>query len=155
MKLAKIGLTAVVAVAVITVGMVRLARAAVIFNGDVPIVASVVNECNGETVVLSGVGHEVIDQTVSTSGNLHFSTHFNGQGVSGVGLTTGAKYSLSNSVNEQETLAGASEETINQTYDVIGQGQVPNFVVHSLLHITVNANGTVTAFVDNFTSTCH
>jgi hypothetical protein len=30
----------------------------------------------------------------------------------------------------------------------------PNEILNSLLHITVNANGVVTAFVDNFSFEC-
>jgi hypothetical protein len=48
MKFAKFGLTAVAAATVITVGMVRLTRAAPVVNVDIPVSFTVVNACNGE-----------------------------------------------------------------------------------------------------------
>jgi hypothetical protein len=154
MKIAKFWPIAVVAAA-ITLGVLRYARAAVTFNGDVPLPPTLHNPCNGEIVDISGVLHEVIDKTVSDSGNIHLSVHFNAQGVSGVGETTGANYSFSDSVNEHLTFAGASNETISHTLHVVGQGGVPNFDFHFLVHFTVNADGTVTSSFDNFTTTCH
>jgi hypothetical protein len=157
MKIAKFGLTAVVAVAlaVMTVGLLRQARADVLVNTDIPVAPFIANPCNGETIALSGVGHLIIAETVASSGNFLLRLHINGQDISGVGLTTGAKYSLSSTVNQEMTVAAGSEETILETERVIGQGQVPNFDLKFLLHITVNANGDITAFVDNGTAVCH
>jgi len=39
-------------------------------------------------------------------------------------------------------------------FRIIGQGPGNNSVVHENTHITINANGTITASVDNFKATC-
>jgi hypothetical protein len=157
MKIARFGLTAmaVVAAVAITVGVLRHARAAVVFNGDVPLLPSIVNPCNGETVDISGAAHEVVDETLTPSGNVHLSMHINAQGVSGIGEITGAKYSISNSINEELNFAVGQTQTFNNTFRIIGQGGAPNFNLHFQQHITVNANGTVTSFIDNFSATCN
>jgi hypothetical protein len=41
-----------------------------------------------------------------------------------------------------------------QSFDVVSKGSAPNFLLHMTLHVTVNANGTLTSFVDNLTETC-
>jgi hypothetical protein len=149
---AKLRLVAVTAI--LTLAAPPPAKADVVFNGDVAIVPSIVNPCNGEIVVLTGTAHVVAEETFTPSGNIHVSTHINAVGVSGVGMTTGAKYSISNSLTEELTFAGATEETVNDTFRIIGQGQVPNFNLHELIHVTINANGTVTVAFETFNETC-
>jgi hypothetical protein len=39
-------------------------------------------------------------------------------------------------------------------FRIIGQGTGNNFLVHETFHITVNADGTMTASVDNFSVDC-
>jgi hypothetical protein len=158
MKIAKFGLTAVVAVAVITVGMVRLARAAQTVNVDIPVSFTVVNPCNGEPVVFSGTVHEEAHETINGS-TAHLEIHFNFQDVSGVGTVTGATYVIPETANLFENVDIPNVFPLNQTINaselVIGQGSVPNFDVHELLHTTINADGTVTSSIDNITATCH
>jgi len=44
--------------------------------------------------------------------------------------------------------------TFVNNFKIIGQGPNNNFLVHENLHVTINADGTLTAFVDNFSFTC-
>ena len=46
------------------------------------------------------------------------------------------------------------EKTILYMSHFIGQGNGNNFLVHDNVHITVNADGTVTPFHDNFSIEC-
>jgi hypothetical protein len=39
-------------------------------------------------------------------------------------------------------------------FRIIGQGSGNNFLIHENFHVTINPNGTVTAFVDNFSVDC-
>ena len=48
---------------------------------------------------------------------------------------------------------GATTQTEVHVLNVVGQGSAPNFTVRGVVHLTVNANGDVTAFVDHFTAT--
>ena len=42
------------------------------------------------------------------------------------------------------------EETYINNFRIIGQDPDNNYLVHETFHVTVNANGELTAFVDNF-----
>jgi hypothetical protein len=46
------------------------------------------------------------------------------------------------------------EETFVNNFRIIGQGPGNNFLVHENFHITVNVNGTLTVFRDNFSVEC-
>jgi hypothetical protein len=45
-------------------------------------------------------------------------------------------------------------ETFVNNFRIIGDGTGNNLLVHSTFHITVNAAGVLTAFVDGFRSEC-
>jgi len=97
----------------------------------------------GEDVELSGTIHDLFHVTVNDN-TVHVKTHDQPQGVTGTGLVTGDKY----------TAAVGQEETFINNFRIIGQGNGNNFLVHENFHITVNANGTITSFHDNFTVDC-
>jgi len=111
----------------------------------------------GETVFLSGRLNSLFHITVDNTGGLHVKSHNNPQAVRGVGLTTGAKY-RGTGVTQQRINFGATglpfTTTFVNNFRIIGQGPGNNFLVHEIFHITVNANGTVKAVVDNFRVTC-
>jgi hypothetical protein len=130
-------------------------------NTEIPISITVFVSCAnggaGELVGISGSLHDLFHVTVSDSGAVHVKTHDNPQGVQGVGEITGVKY--------QGT--GVTQEHINEgsgglpfvftfvnNFRIIGQGPDNNFTVHENTHVTINPDGTVTAFVDNFRVTC-
>src|SRR5258708_31288733 len=58
---------------------------------DIPIATSLLNSCNGEIIDVSGTLHA--DGTLTVNANNASATiHFNPQGVTGIGETTGATY---------------------------------------------------------------
>ena len=67
---------------------------------------------------------------------------------------TGAKYQGTGMTQEQESFRTGFEFTLVNRFDIIGQGPCNNFSVHETAHITVNANGTLTVFFDNFSVVC-
>jgi len=149
-----------VLISICTVGAfasVSAAQAAVITNQNIPIDISVFVPCAnggaGEVVDLSGTLHDMFAVTVN--GN-HFSAkvHDNPQGITGTGETTGDKYQ-GTGVTQQQLSGNVGEETtfINN-FRIVGQGPGNNFLVHETFHVTVNANGDVTASVDNFSVAC-
>src|SRR5437764_3524255 len=88
-------------IALLLVGLFSLmlattAQAAVITNTEFPINLTVFVPCAaggaGEEVALSGNLHALFSVTFDGSGGFHSDIHFNPQGVSGTGLTTGDKY---------------------------------------------------------------
>src|SRR6184192_2976257 len=77
-------------------------------------------------------------------------------GVSGTGFMTGDKYQATGITRSTDTFSTPFPITstfVNNFY-MIGQGPDNNFKVHETLHYTINANGELTAFADNFSVTC-
>lgn len=121
---------------------------------DIVVFVPCANGGAGEIVELTGNLHDLFSFTFDGSGGAHVMQVDNPQGISGTGQTTGAKYQATgetlNTFNAQVGL----ETTFVNNFKIIGQGPGNNFLIHENFHLTVNANGTVTAFVDNFSVTC-
>lgn len=109
----------------------------------------------GEYVRLTGNLHALYHFTVSNSGNFTFKGHFQPQGVSGTGYTTGGKYQ-GTGVTQDMTHFGRVGEVFSyvNNFRVIGQGPGNNFLVHQTFHFTINPNGSLTSFVDGFKAEC-
>ena len=110
----------------------------------------------GELVLIQGTLH--IQQHITINDNrVNLKIHFQPQDGSGVGLTTGDKYNPNGVTQEQDSLPitnGAAEFTFVNNFRIIGQGPNNNLQVHQNVHVTVNANGTVTTVVDNTSVDC-
>jgi len=108
----------------------------------------------GEVVELTGNLHDLFSVTFDSRGGVHVTTLDNPQGVTGYGMTTGAKYQATGETRDGFNSVVGYEETYVNNFKIIGQGLGNNFLVHDNFHITVNADGTVTAFHDNFSVVC-
>ena len=108
----------------------------------------------GELVDLSGTLHVLFSTTLDGSGGFHTYAHFQPQGVIGTGLTTGDQYQGTGVTQDHFNGTVGSEFTFVDNFRIIGHGPGNNFLVHETFHVTVNANGEVTAFVDNFSFEC-
>ena len=108
----------------------------------------------GEVVELSGELHVLFHVTLDAAGGAHIKIHFQPQGVSGVGLTTGDTYRGTGVTQNEESINGADEFTFVNNFRVIGQGSGNNLLVHQLVHVTINDNGTLTALVVNNNIDC-
>ena len=111
----------------------------------------------GELVDLSGPLHTLI--TFSINGNnVSETAHFQPQGLSGTGETTGDKYQATGVTKDTSFKVsfqnGQAQQTFVNNFRIIGSGSGNNFLVHEVLHVTFNANGTVTVFHDNFSIDC-
>lgn len=136
------------------------AKAALTVNDSSPLALSQFVPCAnggaGETVDLSGDLHSLITLTINgnhVSGN----SHFQPQGISGTGETTGAKYQATGITTENfggSLQNGQFIDTFVNNFRIIGQGPGNNFLVHEVAHITVNADGTVTVNFDTPTVDC-
>jgi hypothetical protein len=124
------------------------------FPINVFVFVSCANGGAGEDVVLSGTLHDLFHTTSDGAGGFHVTTHDNPQGVSGVGQVTGAKYQGTGVTRSEFNLKAGQESTFVNNFRIIGQGPDNNFLVHDNFHVTVNANGTVTASHDNFQIEC-
>lgn len=116
----------------------------------IPLNAIRSNDCTGEQVELSGTIH-LVSQTQRDGSIVG---HFNYQQVSGVGLTSGTEYRGSTVDNFRLSEPFPSDITSVSSFHLIGQGTEDNLLVNDLLHITVDANGNVTASVDDVDIQC-
>lgn len=121
---------------------------------DIVVFVPCANGGAGEEVELTGNLHDLFHVTFTPSGGFRLSVVDNPQGISGTGFTTGAKYQGTGITRDNFGGRVGSEETFVNNFRIIGQGPGNNFLVHENLHITVNANGTLTVFRDNFSVEC-
>jgi hypothetical protein len=112
--------------------------------------------CNGDLVHLSGTLLGVFTETATPSGGFVFSSHFQPQGVQGVDLVTGTIFRATGLTRDIVIFVppgGITETFINQFHIQATTGE-ESFIVSEVFHITITANGDITAFVDNFRATC-
>lgn len=105
---------------------------------------------------MSGTLHILQHQTVTENGNVHVKVHFQPQGASGVGLVSGDTYHATGVTQEEFNINGPLPitDTFINNFRIIGQGPDNNLLVHTTIHITINANGELTADVVNATVEC-
>ena len=147
-------LVAVVAILVVPV------RAAVQENDTTNISLTVFIPCAaggaGEIVDLSGPLHTLISFTINGN-NVSGYFHFQPQGISGTGESTGNKYQATGVTSETFKTSlqnGQANLTYVNNFRIIGQGPGNNYLIHETMHVTINADGTVTVFHDNFSVDC-
>ena len=111
-----------------------------------------------ETVRFSGTLHAVSHTTITSTGSIHTSVQFGPVGgVTGVGLTSGAKYEEPGMAHDTYNLNGTAwplTETFVNNFQVIGIGQLPNSTFHETFHVTINADGQTTVVFDNVRAEC-
>ena len=109
----------------------------------------------GEDVLLTGFLHVLITGTVDGNGSLHTTTHFQPMGVAGTGQTTGDVYRATGVTADQANgIDVPFEETFINNFRIIGPGKGNNFLVHENAHVTVNAKGEVSVFLDLLSIEC-
>jgi hypothetical protein len=143
--------------AILVLGTVGSALAAQVLNEQVPVDGTITNDCNGEQVAFQGFIHIREAVTTDASGGQHISITENGHDITGVGLTTGAKYVIPVALHEDVNVNGNNPEnnvTLTETLDVLAQGKVPNFKIKVLQHVTINANGEITSMTSEFETSC-
>jgi hypothetical protein len=134
--------------------------AAVTTNVIVPLSLDVFIPCAadgaGEMVHLEGDLHVLITFNINGN-NVNGQSHFQPQGVSGTGLTTGDRYQATGITRDDfkgSLQNNQYKATFVNNFRIIGQGPGNNFLAHATTHIAINANGDVTAEVENVTDDC-
>jgi hypothetical protein len=118
------------------------------------------NTCTNEMVALTGNVHFLIGGTISGGGMTQSHLQANLQGVTGVGLVTGAKYAAQDTSSQTfvfDNDLAPFHMKYEETAHLIRQGEVLNaddFYLHMVALATVNANGTVTVEDLKFDSYC-
>ena len=133
------------------------AQSAVVVNESSPFSTVVfvpcANDGAGELVLIEGNLHVLLTETVNAN-HVSFFGHFQPQGISGTGLTTGDSYRATGVTQEQITLGPGITDTFVNNFRIIGQGPGNNFLVHETFHLTITPNGDLTVVHDSFTADC-
>ncbi len=111
-------------------------------------------EACGEDIHISGTLLAVFTATDNGAGGFVVSYHFNPQGITGVGLSSGVIYQATGVTREVTTVAAGTTDTYVNNFKIIGHGDTPNFLETDVFHITVNASGEITAVHDSSTVVC-
>ena len=123
---------------------------------NIPLVINVLIPCTGDVVTLEGTLHLVFHTTFNDN---HFVSkyHFSPQQLTGVSAMTGAKYQgtgVTQGTTTGSFVNGQYSDTYVNNFRMIGQGPGNNYLVHSNIHVTFNANGDVTADHENTSVEC-
>lgn len=126
-------------------------------NQEIPLDVTQLVECTGEFVHFTGTF--LLQDTIVTDGRgiTHFQSHFNSQGVSGVGLTSGLTYQGTETVNftTNNTVGPPPFEfTHIDPFHIISQNSADNVICQAVVHVTVNANGETTSELMHFGCNC-
>jgi hypothetical protein len=139
------------------VAAVPAAQPAVIVNESVPFaqiaVVPCANDGAGEAVLVEGRLHVLITETVNDN-HASFKIHFEPQGATGTGLTTGDTYHATGVTQEHFSIGPNVTDTFINNFRIIGPGPDNNLLVHQTIHVTINANGEITSMVVNTSVEC-
>lgn len=127
---------------------------AVEVNENVPISLLIPVPYTSENVVFIGTNHVVFNTKINKNGRLEFIYHENLIRVSGVGETSGEKYRITSTNNENSSrdTADGYPVTFTQVHNlhILGLGWGNVYTVHLLYHYTINANGELTVEINIF-----
>jgi hypothetical protein len=133
---------------------------AITTNQFVPFAQAVFVPCAnggaGEFVLVEGTLH--LQEHITINNNrANLKIHAHPQGAKGVGQITGDIYHATGVTQEQDSIPlvnGAFEFTFINNFRLIGPGPDNNLQTHQTIHLTMNANGVITAIVDNTSVDC-
>lgn len=124
-------------------------------NQTEPSALATVNPCNNDAVALTGTLHTVLHTTDANSGNTHYYIDFTSS-YSGTGAPS--------LVNYQGSTRTLNDFTTNDPYPIIytiyqdvqlqSQTSIDNYTLSIHVKFTINANGVVTASIEDFTDRC-
>jgi hypothetical protein len=130
----------------------------VITQTQIPVDTTIFLPCaagSGELVAVTGNVHAVFSVTNDRNGGVHIHTQFNNAGIRGIGLLTGDKYQVAGGNRfESNATGGMSEFTFTNSFIMTGPGRGNNLYIHELMHVTINANGEITAHVEMIEGHC-
>jgi len=141
-------------------GGARLAADATTTSEILPITLQAFVPCAnggaGEVVEVTGNLHQVLTTVITESGRIVLRSHFQPQGLSGVGQTTGDTYQATGVT--QETVSFSPPFPVSATFinnfRFIGAGRDNNLLVHEEAHVTIDASGNVRVDVDKLSVEC-
>jgi hypothetical protein len=127
------------------------------FSVTVPIDEVAENPCTGELVHFTGNLRILGHFTQDANGGVHLHSSVQPRGISGTGLESGTRY-RGVGVSRSGVYFPPGEEprqfTIVSRFHVVSEGSSDNWIEKLTIHVTVSANGELTAEVVRFTSRC-
>jgi hypothetical protein len=110
-------------------------------------------------VHVTGNVNVVTQLLIRQDGNLHINQHLTFADVYGVGEESGVEYRASTNLNSESNgfdIGATIPATHLLTIHLISVSPVqqPNLTIQTLLHVTINSDGTVTSLISFFRSTC-
>ena len=131
------------------------AQAQIFMDTDQSRFSQFVIGCTEEAFV-EGTLNTVTHTTTDANGGSHTKLHFNFQGQ-GEGVSSGDNYVFHSQFDANENFTDALNTTFTRTFQIKRQGSATpedDQEFRALFHVTVNAQGEVTAEVANFEEVC-
>ena len=100
-------------------------------NDFIAVADTVPDPCTGEPIAYEGILH-IVSTLTQTPDSVTLKYHLNAQSFSGVGMVTGAKYGLSETMKENADLVFATGEETGDfatTFRLVSQGGLDNFAL--------------------------
>ena len=117
-----------------------------------------VDPCTAEQItIVGGTFQLTVNTTIDAAGALHLDIRGNAQGVHAQGSTSGDMYRLAGDFWSELTVRNATYPltmTSVEVHNAVSTGSAPNFIVHIVRHLTIDASGNVTSSVDSVSATC-
>ena len=118
---------------------------------------TIVPACNGEDATVAGELLLIFHTTIDAGGGIHSKFTLVPREVRGVSSVTETLYKAVGGQRDQfnaDADGAPLTETFTSMFNLVSQGGTDNLQVKVTFHITINANGEVTAFVDRFSAEC-
>ena len=125
---------------------------------DASVFVSVLCGTSREEFDTEGKLHILVTSETDSDGGTHFKLHFNSAKLTGTNIRTGEEIQVrfTNNTETEGRLDGARERTTTATSTaVIGEGpDARHYLAHTTIHVTMNANGELTAEVTEIRLEC-
>ena len=111
----------------------------------------------GENVLIEGTLHILSKFSFDANGGVHVKLHFQPQGATGTGLSTGDVYHATGVTQETLNINASGlpiTNTFINSFKIIGEGPNNNLLIQETVHVTINENGELTANVVNLSAEC-
>jgi hypothetical protein len=140
----------------VVVGMVTSSVASGQNGAEVQTVEAIgtkANPCAGDLVKFNGGRTLLLSHSTMPGGGIHIQLKITTT-AEGLGAPSGDYYTIYENSGFELNVHQPFESTEIIDERVVSRSGTQNFTMHSTLHLTVNANGVPTAFVDNTHTSC-
>ena len=110
----------------------------------------------GDVIKMTGYLHIVVHTTRDGAGGFHHRAATNLQGISGTGLVSGTDYLMIRTTNISTQQTNGAEVTmdVSGTNRLVAKAGEEGFSLHSMTHLTFNADGELTSWAVTFRPSC-